>query len=137
MIALVGKQNPAIAIWLGGMLVLANVYFGSRARISRSISHILNSKPIQFLGRISYCLYLLHLPALIFARQMIHWIAPDLSAPALQTTLIAGGMFLGLAGSWLLHAMVEQPMIALGKQVTKPWKRRVLESAPVTTASAA
>ena len=136
-IVLAAKQNPAIAIWLCGMLALANTHFGTCGRISRSIGHILNWKPTQFLGRISYCLYLLHLPALIFVRQIIHWIQPGLSAPVLQIALVAGGLALSVAGSWLLHVMVEQPMIAFGKQVTKSWKRPVPASAPVTTASAA
>src|SRR5206468_2081717 len=68
-IFLVAKKNPAIALWLTGMFVLANVHFGNRARISRAAAGLLNCAPAQFLGRISYPLYLLHVPALVFVRQ--------------------------------------------------------------------
>jgi peptidoglycan/LPS O-acetylase OafA/YrhL len=122
---LVAKRNPAIAMWLCGMLLLVNVYFGGGARINRGISRALNCAPAQFLGKISYSLYLLHLPALIFVRQIIHWNQPSLTAPALQTALVIGGLVATIAGSWLLHVTVEQPMIAFGKRLTKSWKEHV------------
>lgn len=136
LIALVARQNPAIAMWLCGMLALANLHFGNGAFLSRCMSRLLNSEPIQVLGRISYCLYLLHLPALIFAREMIHWLQPGLSAPALQLALVAAGLSLSLTGSWLLHVTVEKPMIEFGKQVTRSWKRPAPAGMPVTTTGA-
>jgi peptidoglycan/LPS O-acetylase OafA/YrhL len=136
-LVLIAKRNPAIAMWLCGMLMLANIHFGNGTRIGRLTSRFLKYEPVQSLGQISYCFYLLHLPALILVRQIVHWNQPALSAPSLQIALIVGGLMVSIAGSWLLHVMVEQPMIAFGKQLTKSWKRPAPASAPVGTARAA
>ena len=121
---LLAKRSPAIGLWLGLMLVLVNVHFGERAGALRHISVALNSRPAQFLGKISYPLYLLHLPALVLVRELIRGYAPAIRAPGFEAALVALGLGASVGGAWLLHRCVEQPMIALGKRITAGWNVR-------------
>jgi peptidoglycan/LPS O-acetylase OafA/YrhL len=122
MLILVAKKSPAIAMWICGLLALTNAHFGSNAWSARALSRLLNSRPAQFLGRLSYCVYLLHLPALVLIRHVIVFNQPHLRAPMLQLALIVGGLAATVAGGWLLHTAIEQPMMRFGKRVTEAWK---------------
>jgi peptidoglycan/LPS O-acetylase OafA/YrhL len=124
-VILVGRRSPAITLWLCGLLVLINIHFGSAGWIARRVSRMLNCSPAQFLGRISYCVYLLHLPALIFARQIIRVNQPGMSEPGFQVALLAGGLATTIAAAWLLRVSVERPLILFGKHLTKSWKTQV------------
>ena len=121
---LVGKQSPAIALWLIGFIALIHVHFGSNGITAQSFTRVLNCPPAQFLGKISYPLYLLHLPALVFVRQIIRAQQPGLHGPVLQAALVLGGLAASILGAWLLHEFIEQPMIRLGKRITAGWKLR-------------
>lgn len=121
---LILKKSPAIALWLCGMLALINIYYGPRTAVVGWLSSALNSKAAQFLGRISYPLYLLHLPALVLVRTVIQFNQPGLRAPVYQTALALGGLAATIGGAWLLHRIVEQPMIRLGKRITAGWNLR-------------
>ena len=121
---LVAKRSPAIGLWLAGMLVLANVYFGRASYVPRLFSRVLNSSSTQFLGKLSYCIYLLHLPALVFVRQIIRIHGTPVPAPSFQSLLVIGGFVTTIAGAWLIHTVVEYPMICFGKQLTKSWKEQ-------------
>ena len=121
---LIAKKSPAIALWLWAMLALANVYFGRRATLMRWLSSFLNSESAQFLGKISYPVYLLHLPALVLVRQIIQLNNANLRAPAHQFVLVLGGLSLTIIGAWLLHRTIEEPMIRLGKRITAGWRLR-------------
>lgn len=133
---LVARKSPAIAFWLGGVATLVSVHFGSAPQMAQHVSRFLNSSSMQFLGKISYPLYLLHLPALVFVRQIMELNLPQLRAPLLQTTLVIGGLATTIGGSWLLHHFVEQPMIQFGKRLTKSWKRHLPASVSLSTAAA-
>ncbi len=119
---LVAKKSPAIALWLAGLTTLASVHFGSAPRTARNLSYFLNSSPMQFLGRISYPLYLLHLPALVLVRRIMEAALPELRTPVFQIAFIIGGLAATIGGAWLLHHLVERPMIQFGKRLTKSWK---------------
>ena len=121
---LVAKKSPAIALWLCGFIALINVYFGSGTGLARGVTRVLNCAPAQFLGKISYPLYLLHLPALVLVREIIQLNQPSLRAPLFEIALAIGGLAATLAGAWLLHRSVERPMIRLGKRITAGWKLR-------------
>jgi peptidoglycan/LPS O-acetylase OafA/YrhL len=121
-VLLLAKKSPAMALWLGGMMALVNVHFGPGGGWVGAFSRLLNASPVQWLGQTSYCVYLLHVPALVLVRQVIVLTMPGLSAPALQAGLVLGGLAATLSGAWLLHTAVEQPMIRLGKRLTQSWK---------------
>ncbi len=131
---LVAKKSPAIALWLTGLATLVSVHFGSAPRMAQQPSRFLNSSLMQFLGKISYPLYLLHLPALVLVRRIMELTMPELRAPLFQAALVIGGLAATIGGAWLLHNFVEKPMIQFGKRLTKSWK--VHESAPVAVPTA-
>ncbi len=132
---LVAKKSPAIALWLGLLTVLAGVYFGGGSWFARNVSKVLNASAMQFAGKISYPIYLLHLPALVFVQRALAMTLPQLRAPFLQAALVISGLVATIGGAWLLNVFVEQPMIRMGKRVTKSWKTRDVASAAVPTAS--
>jgi len=122
LLLLVARKSPAIALWLGLMFVLIDVHFGKPSTVQRHVSGALNSRLAQFLGRISYPIYLLHLPALVFVRQLIQTRRLATSAPMYEATLLFGGLAATIVGAWLLNRCIEQPMIGLGKRITTEWK---------------
>lgn len=105
-----------LALWplLSGAFVIAAGQTGSRF----GVDCILSAQPLQKMGAISYCLYLVHWPVLILYTTAVG--KPQ--AGWLDGTLIIAGS-IGLA--WLLHNGVEKPLRAWEK---KP-NRRVLRYA--------
>ncbi len=93
---------PGIAAVLpvaGALLVIAGGSGGSR----RGPVVVLGTPPAQFLGRISYSLYLVHWPILILAAAAIgpYAVLPDWAPP-----LLALG---AIPVAWLLNRYVEEP----------------------------
>jgi peptidoglycan/LPS O-acetylase OafA/YrhL len=132
---LVAKKSPAIAFWLAGLTTLVSVHFGSAPRVAQHLSRFLNSSLLQFLGQISYPLYLLHLPALVLVRRIMELSLPEVRASIFQAVLVIGGLAATIGGAWLLHHFVERPMIQFGKRLTKSWKDQTATTVAVPTAS--
>lgn len=130
---LVLRQNIGMGLWLVMMLVLINVHFGCATWPARSFSLALTCRMAQFLGKTSYCIYLLHLPALVFVRQLWRWSDMGLRAPAQQAFLIVGGLTATITGAWLLHVFIEQPLIRYGKRLTQSWQTPAPSSDVVPT----
>ena len=65
---------------------------------------ILTSPPVQFLGRISYAFYLIHLSALLFFERYVHS----------RGEIAALGMVFSLAYAWASWVWVERPILAGG-----------------------
>jgi peptidoglycan/LPS O-acetylase OafA/YrhL len=132
---LVAKKSPAIAFWLAGLATLVSVHFGSAPSMARHLSRFLNSSLLQFLGKISYPLYLLHLPALVIVRRLMELTLPEWRAPVFQVVFVIAGLAATIGGAWLLHHLVEHPMIQSGKRLTKSWKDQTATAVAVPTAS--
>ncbi len=82
---------------------------------SRGMAQIFTARPIAFLGRISYSLYLLHFTVLILATRL-------LSHPptALDVVLLPIGVFVvTLPLATLAHRSVEMPAIAIGSRAAR------------------
>jgi peptidoglycan/LPS O-acetylase OafA/YrhL len=119
---LVGFRSPAISLWLIFFGIVLQSKFGAASGFLRRGVAIVNGGVSQFLGRISYSVYLLHLPVLILARHGINRLFPDLAPLQFQVLLIASALPLTLAGAWILNVVVEGPMIEMGKRITRRWK---------------
>lgn len=65
-------------------------------------ARLLGLRPLLFFGAISYSLYLVHWPIVVFARQVV----PDLPAPA----FLIGGVTLSTLLGWASWRFVEQPV---------------------------
>ena len=107
-----------------GVLVTA-AFVGLLTSESR-VTAVLSSRPLVFLGRVSYAFYLTHNFAINGAQGVLpgggFWqgiVAPVVALP------------LAIAFAWLLHVTVEKPMIKLGHRLAhraKDW--RALPAAP-------
>jgi peptidoglycan/LPS O-acetylase OafA/YrhL len=119
---IVARRSVSIALWLGGMVLLANLYFGNRDLVSRVLAAVLNCSTAQFLGRISYPLYLLHVPALVLVREILRVNQGTASPVHFQLALVVSGLAASIAGAWLLHTTVEKPLMNFAKRLTNSWK---------------
>jgi peptidoglycan/LPS O-acetylase OafA/YrhL len=88
----------------------AALVVGSLALQARG-SGIFRSRPLRFVGRVSYPLYLTHPIALGFAATAI---APG--GIVTELAYLAVGLALSLVLAYGLHRAVERPLIALGKR---------------------
>lgn len=96
-----------LALWplLSGAFVIAAGQTGSRLGVDR----LLSAKPLQKMGAISYCLYLVHWPILILYTTAIG----EPKAGWLDGTLV---ILSSIAVAWLLHNIVEKPLRAWEKK---------------------
>ena len=81
----------------GAVLVAASAYFGE-------LRPLLGSAPVQWLGKVSYSLYLIHFIVLFSLTHLLH---PSGLALALMVPV-------SLAAAAVLHAAIERPSIAWG-----------------------
>ena len=97
-----GTKFPGFAAVLpvaGAVLVLA----GGAARPDAGAALLLDRRPLQFVGRISYSLYLVHWPILLLAAAAA---GPYVDLALWQTAALAA---LSIPVAWLLHRAVEEP----------------------------
>lgn len=80
---------------------------------SSPFSKILKNKFVNYIGKISYSLYLIHLPILLSCVHLFHH-----TIPLWAICLI--GVSLTLACSSMMYYLIEKPAIKLGKLLTRP-----------------
>ena len=89
-------------------------------------SGVFRSRPLRFVGRISYPLYLTHPIALGFAATAI---APG--GVLTELAYLGVGLTLSLVLAYGLHRVIERPLIAVGKRSAARVSRRRPAAAPV------
>ncbi len=117
-----------------GILILALLVLGSYTEDPRSIvaaltallilvSHARGSlsrwlgAPLwQFLGRISYSLYLVHFMVAIPLTNWLWSLGPP--SPAMAVTLLGAGTALSILTAWLFYCYIERPSIALSRTIS-------------------
>jgi peptidoglycan/LPS O-acetylase OafA/YrhL len=77
----------------------------------------LRAKGLRVLGRLSYSIYLLHMPVLGLMHGLILGTRPDIGTGA-QIAVTAVAVPVALALAWLVNRYVELPMIGYGRS----WK---------------
>jgi peptidoglycan/LPS O-acetylase OafA/YrhL len=117
----VGVQKPHlrdVTIGLGAALIIAAALSNGRA-----IS-LFRARPLLWLGKVSYSLYLVHLPLLLAIVYVFHNYA---------SIAVLGALFpiAALAAAFLMFFLVERPAIRLGHKLAKA----VLTFAPATRAT--
>jgi hypothetical protein len=94
--------TAALAPVIGTALVIAAGVAGPLA----GVGALLTLRPLRFLGRISYSLYLWHWPCLVFARTA-HWAPPDGQIGWIATTAALAIAFVLAVAT---YALVENPL---------------------------
>lgn len=83
----------------------------------RAIRAVLLFPALQWLGRISFPLYLVHWPVIIFLVRIILEGDPTISSGRALGLMLALGVPIILVTAYGVHRYVEAPMMALGKRV--------------------
>lgn len=102
-------QPGYVAYGLPVTLLLAGLVTGRHRGVA-----VLSSRPLVFLGAVSYAFYLTH----GFALNLVQALLP---ATGVAQGVIAPIIGLGLAvfGAWVLHRLLEQPLIKVGHRLAK------------------
>ncbi len=105
-------HNPAVLIWLltFGAIVSAK-HRGS------GWQWLLTRRPLLWLGRVSYSLYLLHWPVLVGALALILQFAPAISGPAAAGWMLVAGLPVVLVLTGRLNTWLEAPLMQLGRRL--------------------
>ena len=122
---LLGGYNGSPALpWLTRWVAVRHVWTAGAAVVigvplfSTRVQRVMSSRPLAWLGRISFGLYLVHVLALLSVgsavylrlRQHAHW---GHNSAALVAS--AAGIAVALAGGWGMYYVADLPSIAVGK----------------------
>ncbi|MGO7088294.1 acyltransferase [Rhizobium leguminosarum] len=88
--------------WSLQSAVGAAVIVGLVARQPPIAAHVLAAAPVRFLGKISFSLYLFHVPIMFLTRLTFDALMPE---PA----LIVVTLFVAAIGAWFIHETIEVP----------------------------
>lgn len=84
------------------------------SRAFAALRAVLNHRWLQWLGRISYSLYLVHWPAIIACLALMLYLRPELSSQEAILLLLSIGLPLILVAATIMHVSLERPMMAWG-----------------------
>jgi len=106
-----------VSLWLIFFSMLLDVHFGKLDIVSNALSRWINSKPMQFFGRISYSFYLVHALVIVSVRTLVAMKYPELSKAGWLAVLVVLSFPASLGLSVVLHRWVEIPGAKLGKRM--------------------
>ncbi|WML51607.1 acyltransferase [Neobacillus sp. PS3-12] len=108
-----GKMNDTLAFIVTDWTILCGaVLIILLSLSSKAFSGLLLLKPIHFLGKISYSLYLVH-PVILIT--MVHILFGTIP----KQLILFISFIISLLVSWLCYKFIEKPAITLGKYLTK------------------
>jgi peptidoglycan/LPS O-acetylase OafA/YrhL len=102
---------------LAGATALSVIVAGRLGRLATT----LNSAVVQYLGRTSYSLYLVHCIIIVPPLNFAHRKAPD--SLAVSALAVCGAFVMSLVAAYLLYALVEKPSGARAARFTAPRPR--------------
>jgi peptidoglycan/LPS O-acetylase OafA/YrhL len=95
------------ALALGGALLVADF-----ARRPEQLARRLDAAPLRLVGRLSYAMYLVHIPMIDVAKAVVYRYSRAATLGNLAL-LIALTTALSVAVAWVLHRLVERPFLKL------------------------
>jgi peptidoglycan/LPS O-acetylase OafA/YrhL len=96
------------------------------------LGRLLSWPPLQFIGRISYGIYLVHVLCLNFVEAVLKRIFPHLSGLTASLMNLSSAVAISIAVAYLLHIAVERPFIEVGRR----WSKRLLNRRPARGSNA-
>lgn len=107
------------AIWLLTLSCIIAERRNQFTPLQRLTSNILNLRPLQWLGKISYSIYLVHMFVFYSLASLVLQFMPGVSQRDLLLVLLPAVPFATIALSYLTFRCIEQPGIALGKRLSR------------------
>ena len=105
-----------IAMWIAFLGVILEPPASSASGV---VSPLFTSRPIQYLGRISYSVYLSHMLVIIVLQHALLVWAPQLSRMTHFVVLLGSTLAATITVSILLYRLVEVPGIKLGRSLAR------------------
>ncbi len=99
-----------------GMVALGSALVLAAALAPGGIERVLLSRPLRFLGRISYSIYLVHVPLILTAVILLG------AAPIIPLLLVILPAAIGVG--WLFHRTVAEPCARLGQRAARRFEPR-------------
>jgi peptidoglycan/LPS O-acetylase OafA/YrhL/CheY-like chemotaxis protein len=109
-------QLAPIIIWI---IFLGLLLEHPASQCARVLSPLFTHRWPQFLGRISYSLYLSHMLLMVVAQYLILKLLPGLSQVAHVTLLLGATSLLSIVASAALYRWIEAPATAFGKEIAR------------------
>jgi peptidoglycan/LPS O-acetylase OafA/YrhL len=118
-ILIVGWHPLALLIWICVFSgVLANES-DPAGHFFLAIRSLLLKRPLQFVGAISYPLYLVHWPVIVGAIALLATWLPGISSDKALAIMLVMVLPAILVAAWLLHILIEKPLMQFGKKFTR------------------
>jgi len=113
-------QSSLCALLISALIL----WVGSSGRMDR----LLSGNVSQFLGKISYSLYLLHLPIGWRFGSLMKRLAGNELSVIIGTTVFVGSVAASVFAAWLMHRILEAPSMNIARKVRLPKRSDKLPS---------
>lgn len=108
----------AVGVWSLVLASVLSVRLAEPPLAMRAVRWLLLLPVLQYLGRVSFPLYLVHWPLIVVQVFVFSRLRPDAGYLSALAWLLTGGLIVIVAAAHLLHRTVEKPGLNLGRRAT-------------------